>query len=84
MLAIQVTNPPERFPHKEAIKGIWTVIYFEDAGPSQTRLRIVGTGYGTDPDSQKLRDFFEKGNAYTLKKLQEKFAPKDSKQQKAG
>lgn len=84
MLAIQVTNPPEKFPYKEAVKGIWTVLYFEDAGPSQTRLRIVGTGYGSDEDSRKLRSFFEKGNAYTLKKLQEKFAMKNSKAAKAG
>ena len=63
---------------------MWTVIYFEDAGPSLTRLRIVGTGYGDDEESRKLRSFFEKGNAYTLKKLQEKFAPKDAKASQNG
>jgi hypothetical protein len=31
--------------------------------------------YGDDEESLKLRSFFEKGNAYTLQKLQEKFAP---------
>ena len=39
----------------------------------------MGTGYGDDEESQKLRSFFERGNAYTLKKLQEKFAAKDPK-----
>ena len=82
MLAIQVLNPPEKFPFKNAIKKVWTVIYFEDAGPSLTRLRIVGNGYGDDEESRKLRSFFEKGNAYTLQKLQEKFAAKDAKAQK--
>jgi uncharacterized protein YndB with AHSA1/START domain len=79
MLSIQVTNPPEKFPFKDAVKNMWTVIYFDDAGPGRTRLRIVGLGFGTDEDSQKLRGFFDKGNAYTLKKLQEKFAGKGGK-----
>jgi len=79
MLSIQVTNPPEKFPFKDAVKNMWTVIYFSDAGPGRTRLRIVGLGFGNDEDSQKLRGFFDKGNAYTLKKLQEKFAGKGAK-----
>jgi uncharacterized protein YndB with AHSA1/START domain len=79
MLSIQVTNPPEKFPFKDAVKNMWTVIYFDDAGPGRTRLRIVGLGFGNDEDSQKLRGFFDKGNAYTLKKLQEKFASKGAK-----
>jgi uncharacterized protein YndB with AHSA1/START domain len=84
MLAIQVLNPPEKFPFKNAIKKVWTVIYFENAGPLLTRLRIVGNGYGDDDESRKLRSFFERGNAYTLQKLQEKFATKNAKASKAG
>ena len=84
LLVLQVQNPPEKFPYKSAIKKMWTVIYFEEAGPSLTRLRLVGTGYGDDEDSQKLRSFFERGNAMTLKKLQDKFAVKDPKAAKAG
>ena len=79
MLSIQVANPPAKFPFKNAIKTMWTVLYFQDAGPSRTRLRIVGVGYGDDEESRKLRSFFDKGNAYTLKKLQEKFARKEGK-----
>jgi uncharacterized protein YndB with AHSA1/START domain len=74
MYAIQVTRPPEKFPYKEALKKIWHVIYLEDVGPKQTRVRTVGLGYGTDEESRKLRAFFEKGNAYTTQKLQERFA----------
>jgi uncharacterized protein YndB with AHSA1/START domain len=76
MLAIQVSNPPEKFPYKNAIKNLWTVLYFEDLGLSRTRLRLVGLGYGNDEESRKLRNFFDKGNTYTVKKLQEHFAPK--------
>jgi uncharacterized protein YndB with AHSA1/START domain len=84
MLAIQVTNPPEKLPYKNAIKKMWTVLYFEEMGPSLTRLRLVGTGYEDDEESRKLRTFFERGNAYTLKKLQEKFTAKNMKGVKAG
>ncbi len=76
MLTIQVSKAPEKFPFKEAIKNVWHVLYFEEAGPNRTRLRVVGLGYGADDESQKLRAFFEKGNAYTLKKLQEHLAKK--------
>jgi uncharacterized protein YndB with AHSA1/START domain len=76
MLTIKVGKPPEKFPFKEAIKNVWHIIYFEEAGPNRTRLRLVGLGYGADEESKKLRAFFEKGNAYTLKKLQEHLAKK--------
>jgi hypothetical protein len=54
-------------------------MYFEEAGANRTRLRLVGLGYGSDEESTKLRGFFEKGNAYTLKKLQEHFAKNNGK-----
>jgi uncharacterized protein YndB with AHSA1/START domain len=76
MMTIQVGKPPENFPFKEAIKKVSTVIYFEEVSPRQTRVRVVGTGYGDDEESKKLRGFFHKGNSYTLVKLQEKFAGK--------
>jgi uncharacterized protein YndB with AHSA1/START domain len=76
MLTIKVGKPPEKFPFKEAIKNVWHIIYFEEAGPNRTRLRLVGLGYSADEESKKLRAFFEKGNAYTLKKLQEHLAKK--------
>ncbi len=76
MLSIRVTKAPEGFPFPNAVKGMWTVIYFEAAGPRATRVRFVGLGFGGDEESKKMRSFFDKGNAYTLKKLQERFAPK--------
>jgi uncharacterized protein YndB with AHSA1/START domain len=79
VLSIQVANPPAKFPFKEAIKKVWTVIRFEELAPSRTRLTITGLGYGNDDESKKLRQFFDKGNAYTIKKLQEKFAARGAK-----
>ncbi|HXI11314.1 MAG TPA: SRPBCC domain-containing protein [Thermoanaerobaculia bacterium] len=74
MFSIRVTKPPEGFPFPNAIKNMWTVIYFEALGPKSTLVRIVGLGFGDDEESKKMRSFFERGNAYTLKKLQERFA----------
>jgi uncharacterized protein YndB with AHSA1/START domain len=76
MLSIQVGKPPVKFPFKEAIKSVWHVLSFDEAGPGRTRLREVGLGYGSDEESKKLRAFFKNGNAFTLKKLQEHFTPK--------
>jgi uncharacterized protein YndB with AHSA1/START domain len=76
MLTIQVGKPPAQFPFKEAIKSVWTVIYFEEVSSKQTRVRVVGNGYGADEESQKLRSFFDKGNSFTLQKLQEKLTGK--------
>jgi uncharacterized protein YndB with AHSA1/START domain len=76
MFAQQVVNSPARFPFKDAIRRMWTVIHFEDAGSGRTRLRVVGVGYGDDEESRKLKAFFTKGNDYTIKKLQAKFDPK--------
>ena len=73
MLSIRVTKPPEKFPFPAAVRNMWTVIYFEPAGPRATRVRIVGLGFGGDEESKKMRAFFDRGNAYTLKKLQERF-----------
>jgi uncharacterized protein YndB with AHSA1/START domain len=79
MLSMKVGTPPGKFPFKEAIKSVWHVISFEAVGPKQTRVRVVGLGYGDDEASKKLRAFFEQGNAQTLKKLQEHFAAKKPK-----
>jgi uncharacterized protein YndB with AHSA1/START domain len=76
MLSIKVGTPPAKIPFKDAIKTVWQVLHFEPLGATRTRLQIIGLGYGADEESKKLRSFFEKGNAYTHKKHQEKFAAK--------
>lgn len=78
MLSIKATKCPANFPLKAAIDKMWTVVYFEPVGSDQTRVTCVGMGFDDDEESQKLREHFDGGNAYTLRKLQEKFAkPKD-------
>lgn len=78
MFSIKVTRPPEGFPFPNAVKTMWTVVYFEADSPKTTHVRIVGLGFGDDEESQKMRAFFDRGNAFTLQKLQERFASKKS------
>jgi uncharacterized protein YndB with AHSA1/START domain len=73
MLCIQVEKPPARFPYREAIKRVWTVLYFESKGPEETRLTIRMLGFGEDEESKKCREFFKAGNASVLQSLQKKY-----------
>jgi len=75
MLSINVYQAPVDFPLPEAVKGMWTVIYFQPLEPGMTNVRIVGLGFTDTPDSQKLKDFFRQGNGWTLEQLQKKFWP---------
>jgi len=74
MLSIKVTKPPAGFPFPNAVQRMWTVLYFESAGPARTAVREVSMGFGPDEESQKMRAFFARGNATTLSQLQKRFA----------
>lgn len=74
MLAIKVSKAPEGFPFPNAIGSMWTVIYFEAVDSTKTRIREVSLGFGADEESQKMRRFFDQGNAATLAALQQRFA----------
>lgn len=75
MLSIKVYQAPANFPLGEAVRNMWTVLYFQPLEPGMTNVRVVGLGYGEDAESQKLREHFRKGNAWTLEQLQKKFWP---------
>lgn len=73
MLSIRVASPPEGFPFPDAVKAMWTVMYFDRLDARRTNLRVVSLGFTDDEQSAKMRAFFEKGNDFTLRKVQEKF-----------
>lgn len=74
MLSIQATKPPANFPFAVSLKDMWTVMLLEPVGSDRTRLTISGMGFKDDAESVKMREFFDKGNAFTLDKLKKKFA----------
>ncbi len=73
MLSIQVSKTPDNFPFTDAIQHMWTVVYFEPLGRNRTRVRVVGLGFRPDAESQRMRAFFDRGNAVTLQQLQRHF-----------
>lgn len=74
MLALRIAKAPASFPHPEAIKGTWTVIYFTQSGADMTHVKIVGLGYDDSAPSQALRAFLEKRNRGTLDHLAKPYA----------
>ena len=74
MLSIKVSKTPAGFPFPNAIKEMWTVVYFDSIGAKATRVREVSMGFGADEESQKMRQFFDYGNTLTLTELQKRFA----------
>jgi uncharacterized protein YndB with AHSA1/START domain len=78
MLSIRVSRAPDMFPFPNAIRQMWTVIYFEPAGSGRTRVRVVSLGFTRDDESQRMRTFFDRGNAATLQQLQRHFSARPS------
>jgi uncharacterized protein YndB with AHSA1/START domain len=75
MLSIKVTTAPDGFPYEREIQAMWTVMYFEPVSDDATLVRVVSLGFGADEASQRMREFFEQGNAATVEQLQRRFAP---------
>ena len=74
MLSFKVSKFPEQFPFPNAIKEMWTVMYFAAKGEKETFVRIVCSGFSTNDESAKMREFFQHGNAHTLQGLQKRFS----------
>lgn len=74
MLSIKVAKTPAGFPFPNAIQQMWTVLYFEETGPRRTQVRVVSLGFRPDEESQKMRAFFDRGNAVTMQQLQRHFS----------
>ena len=72
MYSIKNTKAPKTFPFPKAIQSMWTVVYFDDAGEGKTRVTVVGLGFTDDEESQKLREFFQRGNEVTMQRLQKR------------
>lgn len=53
---------------------MWTVILLSPAEGGRTHVHAASLGFTPDEESQKMRAFFEQGNAQTIQELQERFA----------
>lgn len=75
MIATRVVKAPANFPHREAIAGTWSVIYFASIAGETTHVRLVGLGYDDSEASRAMRTFFEQGNRATLDHLVKQYRP---------
>ena len=73
MIAIRIERPPRSFPFHEAWKHTWTVVTLSDAGNGRTHIRVASMGFGTDPESLQMKQFFIRGNQDTLETLARHF-----------
>lgn len=73
MLSLKATKAPEGFPFPNAIKEVWTVIYFEELSPRSTRITLVGLGYTDTEESRQMRGFFAVANNHEIEKLKASF-----------
>jgi uncharacterized protein YndB with AHSA1/START domain len=74
MVAFRIQQPPKQFPFSETTwKKAWTVVTLTDLGDHRTHLRIAGMGYPDNDEGRSMREFFERGNAWTLASLQQQF-----------
>ena len=80
MISIKVVQIPEGFPFPNAITQMWSVIYFVAVDSNRTAVREVSLGFSSDEESQRMRGFFNRGNAATMSELQRYFAEKGREQ----
>jgi uncharacterized protein YndB with AHSA1/START domain len=73
MLSFRTIKSPKDFPFAEAISKSWTVVYLDPVEIGRTRVTVKMLGYDSDPESQKMRRFFELGNKATLDALVKRF-----------
>ena len=73
MLSVRVVDLPDWFPSPNTIRSMWTVVYFEPLDRERTQFRLVSLGFNTSEESQRMRAFFEQGNATLLQQLQSHF-----------
>ena len=71
--AIQNVHAPAALPGGKEFGEIVTLMEFEDAGPSATRVTLTAIGYKPQEPYLTLYRHFSWGNAYSLVKLKESF-----------
>lgn len=73
MIAIQAEHAPPGFPHPELLDGLFSVFTFEDLDGGGVRITAAGVGYAEGEGYDRLYEFFQRGNAWTLAQLRQRF-----------
>lgn len=77
-------DAPENAQIAKIAEKSWGITYFDAIDADHTRITLVSCGYGEGPEWDRARAFFEKGNAWTLDKLKQKFKKEQATKAPAG
>ncbi len=73
LLVLKTDKAPPGFASEAILSRLVSVFEFLPTKDGRTRIRVSGVGYGDDDESEKLKSFFVRGNAWSLKALNESF-----------
>jgi uncharacterized protein YndB with AHSA1/START domain len=76
MLAIRNRKAPADFPFRDLVGETWFVYYLYPLGAQMTHVKVVGRGFADDPGSIAMREYFARGNRWSLDQLVAKYAAK--------
>ena len=76
MLTLRNRQMPASDPHRDAVAGTWTVIYFTPSGDDMTHVRIVTLGFDDTAASQALCKATGEANRAMLDALARPYWPK--------
>jgi uncharacterized protein YndB with AHSA1/START domain len=74
MLAFKAEKAPPGFPHADLLDGLFSVVEIEPADPGSSRVTVSGIGYTDTAGHREMREFFRRGNAWTLERLIQRFS----------
>jgi uncharacterized protein YndB with AHSA1/START domain len=75
LIVYQNIQAPHGLPHAEAFQRTVTVLQYEPLAADRTRVTLSSTGWGADPDSAALYEFFRTDNAELLEKMRSTYEP---------
>jgi uncharacterized protein YndB with AHSA1/START domain len=64
---------PPQFPKARKENAQWVVLFFEEAGPSQTLVRVQEFGWKDDKESQQVYEYFDRAWDVVLARLAHSF-----------
>lgn len=73
LLVLKTDKAPPGFASEAMLEQLVSVFEFMPTQDGRTRILVTGVGYGDDEESEKLKNFFIQGNAWSLNALHERF-----------
>jgi hypothetical protein len=76
LVVFQNIHAPAGLTGAAAFQRTVIIMQYEPLTPTRTRVTVSVTGWGNDPDSQRLYAFFKAGNGYLLQRMKTVFEAK--------